>query len=270
MIDLKDYQDRLAIVTGAGDGIGRMLALGFAELGMRVAVLDIREEAAEAVSNEIGAAAFPLSADVSDRSAMETVAERLNASDEKPVIIWINAGVGIGAPILGGNPRTVEWGYGVNVLGAIWTAQTLVPLLLESERPAHVGVTASSASIRQPDAPLTLYAATKQATFGVGEALRAELAPHNIPVTILCPGLLNTNIWDAARARPDRFGGPRSMDPSISGQWREALTPDLMWPHIKKNIAEGGGYLVCASEAKTPDDHRVRSDAIASSIVMLD
>ena len=51
-----------------------------------------------------------------------------------------------------------------------------------------------------------------------------------------------------AQARPDRFGGERRMDPAISGQWREAQIPDVMWPHIEATLNAGSGYLICATE----------------------
>ena len=68
-------------------------------------------------------------------------------------------------------------------------------------------MTASSAALRAPTGDFPLYAATKHATFAVAEALQSEWAADGIGTTILCPGLLNTNIWNAARARPQRFGG---------------------------------------------------------------
>ncbi|MEM1391615.1 MAG: hypothetical protein AAGG45_11095, partial [Pseudomonadota bacterium] len=77
---------------------------------------------------------------------------------------------------------------------------------------------------------------------------RGELAQDGIDTTILCPGLLNTKIWDGAKARPDRFGGARHMDPSISAHWDAAKSPDVMWPHIARTIEEGGGYLICSTD----------------------
>ncbi|MEL8054568.1 MAG: SDR family NAD(P)-dependent oxidoreductase, partial [Pseudomonadota bacterium] len=67
MADLSNYESKLALVTGAGDGIGAMLARSFASVGMRVCVQDIREDAARGVAEEIGGGAFPLAFDVSDR-----------------------------------------------------------------------------------------------------------------------------------------------------------------------------------------------------------
>jgi len=258
----------LALVTGAGDGIGEMLAKGFAAEGMRVCVQDIRAEAAERVAAEIGAAAFPLVFDVSDRKATEAAAGELTAQGERLNVLWINAGVGAGASIARGRANATEWAYGVNVLGAIWTMQCFRELLAEAPARRHVGVTASSASLRAPEGAFPLYAATKHAVFAVAEAIRGEMAQNGIPVTILCPGLLNTDIWDAARARPEKFGGVRRQDPAIAGHWKQAKSPDLMWPHIRAKMASGGGYLVCATdEGGTAKAFRARTDEIAASIV---
>ncbi|MEL6859574.1 MAG: SDR family NAD(P)-dependent oxidoreductase [Pseudomonadota bacterium] len=267
MTDLNSFSGKLAVVTGAGDGIGEMLAKRLAAEGLRVGVQDIREEAASRVAGEIGAAAFPLVFDVSDRSACFAAADQV--AEHGPLsMLWINAGVGVGSPILAGKPSAIEWGFDVNVRGVMWTAQAFVPLMTDETGPRHVGITASSASLRSPDGDFPLYATTKHATFAVGEALRGELAGQGIQSTILCPGLLNTKIWDGAKARPDRFGGVRHMDPSISKRWDEAKTPDVMWPHIVRVIEDGGGYLVCATDGgETKTAFLERSQAIAAGIV---
>ncbi len=267
MTDLSAYQGKLAIVTGAGDGIGEMLARKLAAAGMRVGVQDIREEAASRVASEIGANAFPLVFDVSDREACLAAARE--AEPHGPLsLLWINAGVGVGSPLLTGKAKAIEWGFDVNVRGAIWTAQTFVPLMTDEAGPRHVGITASSASLRSPEGDFPLYATTKHGTFAVGEALRGELAGRGIGSTILCPGLLNTKIWDGAKARPDRFGGARHMDPSISKMWDEAKTPDVMWPHITRVIEQGGGYLVCATDSgETKTAFLDRSAEIAAGVI---
>lgn len=263
---LEAYRGRLALVSGAGDGIGAMLAKSLGAAGLRVAVQDIRSDAAQSVASAIGENAFPLVFDVSDRAACMTAAEDLKARGEALNLLWINAGVGIGASLLEASERAVEWAYGVNVLGAIWTAQAFVPLLKSADGPRHLGVTASSAALSAPDALFTLYASTKHGTMAVAEALRAETAEDDIGTTVLCPGLLNTDIWDGARARPERFGGPRRMDPAIAGTWREAKPPEAMWPHIEKTIAAGGGYLTCATDAETRKRFALRHAAIADGI----
>ena len=244
---LSDYTGRTALVTGAGDGIGRMLATELARAGMRVVVADIRADAAERVADAIGGGAFALPFDISDRDACADAADRLRVTVDDLAMLWINAGVGVGASVLDGKPAQVRWAYDVNVLGAIWTAQCFAPLL--SGAPRHVGITASTAALRSPEGDFPLYAATKHGTMAVAEALRGELAARDIGTTILNPGLLDTEIWNGAKARPDRFGGPRETDDRIAGMWREATKPDAMWPHIVSAIDAGGGTLTCATDA---------------------
>jgi len=265
MDELEAYRGRWAVVTGAGEGIGLALAQGFARAGLNVAVVDIRAEAAEAAAAELkafGVEAIAIACDVSDRASVEGCAERLAGEDILPSILWINAGVGVGASLLEANPRTIEWVYGVNVLGAIWTAQALVPLLLKAEGPRHVGITASSASITPVRGPFTIYSASKQGTAAVGEALAAELAPHGVGVTVLCPGLVNTGIWDAARARPERFGGARRVPPALGERWRAARGPEVVVPPALASVARGGGWCVVPTEDDTAELFEARHATI--------
>lgn len=267
MDHLEAYRGKTALITGAGDGIGEMLARGFAAAGLRVGVQDIRADAADRVAREIGNGAFPIVFDVSDRDACFAAAEEI--SDHAPLsLLWINAGVGVGSPILKGKKKAIEWALDVNVRGVIWTAQAFAPLMTDVSGPRHVGITASTASLRYPEGDFPLYATTKHGTFAVAEALRGEFASQEIGATILCPGLLNTKIWDGAKARPDRFGGARHMDPSISKMWDEAKTPDVMWADIQRVVGQGGGYLICSTDnGETKAAFEARAKEISSGIV---
>jgi NAD(P)-dependent dehydrogenase (short-subunit alcohol dehydrogenase family) len=242
------FAGHLALVTGAGDGIGAVLARGLAGWGMTVCVQDIRAAAAEAVAAEIGGGAFPLAFDVSDRAACLAAAETLSRRGEPLALLWANAGAGVGSGLLTGKPETLEWAFGVNVLGIVWTVQAFTPLMTGEAR--HVGFTASTAALRPVPEQMGLYPVSKHAAFAVAEGLSSELAATGIASTIVFPGLLNTNIWDGARARPDRFGGERRADPAISTRWREAKDPALMWPYIEKTLLSGGGYLTCSTEPR--------------------
>lgn len=245
MTNWEKFRGRSVMITGAGDGIGRMLAEKLASMGMRVCVQDIRKEAAENVASAIGSDAFAMTFDISDRDAVAAAASQFEKQHGKLAMLWINAGVGVGASMLEGKPDQVRWAYDVNVLGAIWTAQCFVPLL---DKGGHVGITASTAALRRPDGDFPLYAATKHGTMAVAEALSGELEARGMATTILCLGLLNTEIWDGAKARPERFGGERRMDPKIANTWRNAKHPDAMWPHIEQVVLGGGGILTCATD----------------------
>jgi len=270
MTDLSAFEGRLAMVTGAGDGIGAMLARGLGQAGMVVCVQDIREDAAARVAGEIGGEAFPLAFDVSDREACLAAAETLKAKAKPLALLWANAGVGVGSPVLKGKPHQIEWAFAVNVLGFAWTAQAFVPLMTDTSGPRHVGFTASSAALRAPEGNFPLYGLTKHGSFAMADALGRELATDGITSTILCPGLFNSEIWDGAKARPERFGGPRRMDPKISGMWRNAKDPAVMWPAIAANLSAGGGLLVCdpgADDRSIREAARDRADWIQGSVV---
>lgn len=265
MDGMDEYRGRWAVVTGAGEGIGLALAQAFARLGINVAVVDIRSEAAEAAARDLkvfGVETLPIACDVSDHASVTALAERLADADILPSILWINAGVAVGASVLDVNPRTLEWIYGVNVLGAIWTAQAVVPLLLRAEGPRHVGITASVASVTPVHGPFTIYSASKHATAAVGEALAAELTPQGVGVTILCPGLVNTGIWDAARARPERFGGARQLPHAVGERWRQAQGPEVVVEPALRSIVAGGGWCVVPTEEDSAGQFESRHAAI--------
>lgn len=265
---LPEFKGRWALVTGAGDGIGRALALGLAQEGLNVVICDILGETAEAVAQEaraLGVEARALVVDVSERTALMDAAEDLRNGGVSPSLVWANAGVGAGATLIDGSPRAIEWAVSVNILSVAWTAQAFAPALLAMEGPRHFGITASSASITDVTGPYTLYAATKHGTAAFGEALAAELTPRGVGVTILYPGLVNTKIWDAARARPERFGGVARMPDHVGDYWRAAPGPEVLIAPVMNTIAAGGGRCVVdiAGDAHKKFNHRTSAIAAA-------
>jgi NAD(P)-dependent dehydrogenase (short-subunit alcohol dehydrogenase family) len=265
MAELDQLQGGWALVTGAGDGIGRSLALGFAKRGLDVVVLDILRNTADAVAEEvraIGVKAISETVDVSDPEALSACADRLAQDGIELSLLWINAGVGVGATLLEGSRSAIEWAVTVNILSVAWTARAFVPLLRQRAGAAHVGVTASSASITDVEGPYTLYAATKHGTAAFAEALTAELAPRGVGVTILYPGLVNTRIWDAARARPDRYGGARLMPDEAGTRWRAAPSPDVLILPVMATIERGGGRCVVDVERRAGALFEERTAAI--------
>jgi NAD(P)-dependent dehydrogenase (short-subunit alcohol dehydrogenase family) len=239
-------------VTGGATGIGFALARRAAALGLRPAILDVRKDAADEAVDRLrseGATAVAYHCDVTDPASLQAVAEQMSADGNVASILWINAGVGTLGGFLGAAPHHIEWVYAVNVLGAIHTAKALVPPMLERGGPAHVGLTASVAAIVPAQ---HVYAASKHAVLGVGEALRLELGEHGVGVTLLLPGHAQTRIWDGARARPDRFGGPAHMPEAFGEGWKKGLTPDEIAATAFTTVADGGGYCVLLPDYELP------------------
>jgi NAD(P)-dependent dehydrogenase (short-subunit alcohol dehydrogenase family) len=237
---LAPYSGGVFAVTGGADGIGFALAERAVAYGMRPAILDVRQGAAEQAAARLGGAARAYGCDVSEPEELAGVADRLGGEDV-PRILWINAGVGTLGGFLGASRLDIEWVYQVNVLGAIRTARALVPGMLASGLPCHIGITASSSALAAAN---SVYAASKHAVLAIGEALRDELTPAGVGVTLLIPGRATTRIWDGARARPARFGGPASLPDRVGEGWRTALPPGHVADAAFACVSRGGGYCV--------------------------
>lgn len=256
-----------AVITGAGRGIGRFLAQHFAAKGMRICALDIDADEAQQTASLCGPESIGYRCDVSDRAKTMAAADALIAQGVSPSLLWINAGVGSADTISSVKPEILDWLMGVNVLGPVHTAQAWLPALKASKGPAHVAVTASSASVTPVSGPFTLYATTKQMTAAVAEALAAEMAGDGIGVTILCPGILNTEIWNARQARPERFGGPRSAPEKAGAHWRAQPGPEILAQGIDEALAHGGGWCIIPTEGNTKPLMQSRHAAQAGGLL---
>jgi NAD(P)-dependent dehydrogenase (short-subunit alcohol dehydrogenase family) len=219
---MDDLVGKVAVVTGAASGIGRAMAERFLAEGMRVVMADIEEPALKAAVDQLGSDGGEVEAvltDVSDPASVEALAQ---AAIERFGIFHVvcnNAGVG---GHLGRTWETsiqdFEWVLDVNLWGVIHGIRTFVPRLVE-QRDGHVVNTASAAgwSARPAMGP---YAASKHAILALSEALRRELelADVNVSVSVLCPGLINTNGMTGARNWLPRLGEepPEPTDPLTS------------------------------------------------------
>lgn len=188
-----DLTGKVAVVTGAGSGIGRATARLLAQHGVKVHVVDINGAAAAAVAGEIGSRATSHEVDVTQPEQLEALAEAIFAEDGRVDILHNNAGIGHGGDI---ESTTVEdWRrvIGVNLLGVAYGVQAFVPRLLAQGRPAVIVNTASEAGLI-PIARMAPYCASKFGVVGMSESLDAELKPKGIRVVAVCPGIINTPI----------------------------------------------------------------------------
>ncbi|MGL5838523.1 MAG: SDR family NAD(P)-dependent oxidoreductase [Sphingorhabdus sp.] len=260
---MKRFEGRLAVITGGGDGIGKALGAGLARIGMKVALLDIRADAAFEAAAEIGGMARGYACDVTDATTIERAA-RAVADDLGPVsLLCANAGVGAAGGPLAAKNATVDWVLSVNQKGLLDSVRLFRSSMHDEKGPRHVMITASSASLVSPAAlRLALYAGSKHCTMGMAEAAAVELAEDGIATTILCPGLINTRIWDGARARPDHFGGPRLMPEETGAMWRDRGMP-VEWVVEEAIAAIDRGDRYCAPvDAHSVDEFEARVAAI--------
>ncbi len=191
-----DLSGKIAVVTGAGSGIGRSTARLFARQGARVHVVDVNGDSAAAVAAEVKAAGGDAVAhvvDVADPEAVERLARDVFETDRRVDILHNNAGIGHAGNIEATTMEDWQRVINVNLLGVAYGVQAFVPRMLAQGRPAVVVNTASEAGL-VPTARMAPYTASKFGVVGMSEALNAELAPRGIHVIAVCPGIINTAI----------------------------------------------------------------------------
>lgn len=240
------------VVTGGGSGIGRALCEALAERGARVAVADLLVETARDVASSIGNEAKAYACDVSDREQVLALAEAVAADFGGVDMVFANAGVALGGKLCDTDPREFAWLFDVNVGGVFHTAQAFVPMLRTSAaegHPARFVITGSENSVGLPlTAPTSAYTATKHAVLGMADALRRDLADDKVAVSIICPGVVATRVWDARRARPDRYGGASAMPADYAAHAEKAMAQHGMRAEetVAQVIAavERGDYLI--------------------------
>ncbi len=187
------FADRLAVVTGAGSGIGRATALAFAEQGAEVVVSDIDLDSAARTAERAGALAHAYQVNVADEQAMRKFAADVAAAHGVPDIVVNNAGIGHSGTFLTTSTKDWERVLDVNLWGVIYGCQAFGELMVARAEGGHI-VNVSSAAAYLPSKILSAYATSKAAVFMLSDCLRAELGGSGIGVSTICPGIVNTNI----------------------------------------------------------------------------
>jgi NAD(P)-dependent dehydrogenase (short-subunit alcohol dehydrogenase family)/pimeloyl-ACP methyl ester carboxylesterase len=192
----KPFSGKLAVITGAGSGIGRATALAFAERGARVVVCDIDLVAAERtaeLAGLLGPAAHAYRVDVADGAAVEDFAAQVAEAHGVPQIVVNNAGIGHHGTFLSTTDKEWQRVLDVNLWGVIYGCRAFGTLMSEHGEGGSI-VNLASAAAYLPSKVLAAYATSKAAVAMLSDCLRAELAPHGIGVSVICPGIVNTNI----------------------------------------------------------------------------
>ena len=192
--------DKAALVTGAGSGIGREIALLYAKQGAVVAVADIDEAAAGGVTAEIAAAgghAFPVALDVADRdsarAAVETVVERQERLD----ILVNNAGIGMVGNLLETEPEDFRRLMAVNADGVYFCSQAAVAQMLAQEPRGGVIVNIASVAGMVAVARRFAYCTTKGAVISMTQSTAMDYVDQNIRCNCICPGTVETPFVEA-------------------------------------------------------------------------
>jgi NAD(P)-dependent dehydrogenase (short-subunit alcohol dehydrogenase family) len=215
---MHEFQNKVAVVTGAASGIGFALADRFAREGMKVVLADIEVDAlarAEAELRGRGATVLAVRTDVRQASEVEALAEKTLATFGGVHVLCNNAGVVLVKFAWEYTLADWEWVLGVNLWGVIHGVRTFVPIMLRQGTEGHIVNTASDNGLAT-DAFLASYDASKFGVVALSENLSRELARIGAPikVSVLCPQAVRTNLMTSARNRPSALTNPQEASPA--------------------------------------------------------
>lgn len=241
-----DILNKGAVVTGAGSGIGRGIALALARAGAKVVVVDVEEAKAAAVAAELadaGHEAAHFRCDVRDSAAVAALADFAWARFGTIDILCNNAGVCLPGGGFDVSDTDLRWQLDVNIVGVFNGMREFGARFRAQGTPAWICNTGSHHSIGAPTKGVAVYVATKHAVLGLAEAFRTEYGDL-IGVSVLCPGIVNTALWNAGRNRPAEFGGAIAGDPrNEAAQSQLGMNPERVGQLVAAGIAAGDKYI---------------------------
>ena len=254
---MKNFRDRVAVVTGAASGIGLALAERFAAEGMKVVMADIETGALATASEALrrnGAAVLATHVDVSRPADVERLADETYDAFGAAHVVCNNAGVAVIGAVHEHTLADWQWVINVNLWGVIHGVRTFLPRMLAGGDEGHFVNTASMAGLTT--APfMSVYDVTKHGVVALSEAMYKELTVTGAPigVSVVCPGLIDTNIMRSSRNRPESLAeegkaGPmaQAFGQALSERLAGGYPPSEVAEQVIAGIREGRFYIVPA------------------------
>jgi NAD(P)-dependent dehydrogenase (short-subunit alcohol dehydrogenase family) len=197
-----DLKNKIALITGAGSGIGKASGIEFAKAGAKVALLSRTASEIEATAREIGENALPVTADVSNAAQVEAAVQKVIDRFGRLDVVYANAGInGMFAPIDDLRPEEWDRTININLRGTYLTIHFTVPYLKKAGGGAIVVTSSINGTRYFANAGATAYAVSKAGQVAMVQMLAVELGPSNIRINAICPGAIDTEIEDNSEKR---------------------------------------------------------------------
>ena len=259
----KDYSNCVVVISGGASGIGRSLAFAFAREGaaanVRIVIADLEAEPAERVAGELaeqGAQAIAVPCDISLEADVERLAAETRRQFGGVNVLCNIAGVHVLRKLHETAALDVEWIFAVNVFGLCHMARHFVPQLQAAAKRGEIAQMINASSGFGVGVPAmgaaapSAYTGTKHAIVGLSDAMRKELEPDGVSVSVVCPSLVNTQTWNSTSFRQERFGGPVPGTPESKATveaWGQ--DPDETAAMIIERARRGDFFIMPYNEA---------------------
>ncbi|AOZ90872.1 SDR family NAD(P)-dependent oxidoreductase [Paenibacillus crassostreae] len=267
---MRDFKDKVAVITGAASGIGRAIALHCAQEEMKVVLADIDEEALASVKEELllaGVDILTLTLDVTKEEDIQRLADKTIETFGSVDMLFNNAGVESSSLLWNTPIEEWEWVLNVNLWGVIHAIRVFIPMMLEQQTKCYVINTASRVGLESGPG-IGIYRVTKHALVSLSETLYHELKLVNskIQVAVLCPGYVQTQLYNSNRNAPDNVKHIKKKVVSPMEKIIERMNKDAMlngmdpYEIAKKtfeDIRKGTFYILPDSNSKISVQQRM-------------
>ena len=239
---MKDFRGKVAVITGAGRGIGRGIALHCAQEEMKIVLAGIGMESLTKTAADLqamGAETLIVQTDVSQLEDVENLAEKSFAAFGTVDLLVNNAGVAVHASVLDSTIDDWNWVMKVNFYGVLYGVRAFIPRMIEQDKASHVVNVSSTSGILEGGGS---YGVSKHAVVVLTESLYQDLAdtaPH-VKVSIYCPGWVDTEFDRIERSRPERFkANATRVTDEEQANWRELLAKGFSIEESARILFEG-------------------------------
>ena len=255
---MKDFNGKIAFITGGASGAGFGQAQVFAEAGAKIVMADIRQEALDqalAHFRTTNHAVHAIQLDITDRQAYARAADEVEKVFGAPPDLLLNtAGVNSFGPVEKSTYEDFDWLMGVNFGGVVNGMQTFVPRMIEAGKGGHIATTSSIGGFAGSQGA-SIYCAAKAAVINLMESYRQGLEKFGIGVTVLCPANIKSNIAEATKTRPAHLSNTGYLvnDDTIRSLHSihiHGMEPIELAQHLKRAIEENQMYCIPYPETK--------------------